>query len=327
MGEGLDVVRSAAVWRCQSAGATAEEAEDSVHDALLTLLETPNAAPVHKPGAWIATVSYRRWVDHVRRGTRERVVLRRDHAMRGPDLDPAEVVADRDQAQWLVASLKALPKTTQEICWAVGRGMSADEVAQDFGLTPRSVESHLTRARRLLRGLRIVVVVPALAVVDRVLRRWPGVPEIAAVAMPVAVGVAVTLFPPPVVASPAGPSITVDAPGTAAVSATTTAPPRTGVAPASVLPASVPPPTPPVAVPQATQPAPTATPTVEPAKPAVPALPAVPVIPGVSLPQLPVAPILSRLPTVSVIPEVPIAPGEIVQSLINKIPVSLPLIR
>jgi RNA polymerase sigma factor (sigma-70 family) len=326
MGDGLDVARSAAVRRCQSAGATAEEAEDSVHDALLTLLESPDAAPVHKPGAWIATVSHRRWVDHVRRGTRERVVLRRDHAMKEPDLDPADVVADRDQAQWLVASLKALPKTTQEICWAVGRGMSQDEVAEDFGLTPRSVESHLTRARRLLRGLRIVAIVPALTLADRVLRRWPGVPEVAAVAMPVAVCVAVTMAPPPH-SPPPPPSITIQAPQD--VAATTSVPPSDPPAPAApavsvpplpVTTASVPP------EPATTTASPTAEPENSAAAPEIPA----PKLPGPkpSVPKLPVKPLLSSLPTIPALPPIlphPIAPGRIVESLVNGLPIHLPL--
>jgi RNA polymerase sigma factor (sigma-70 family) len=317
MGDGLDVVRNAAVRRCQSAGATAEEAEDSVHDALVTMLEAPDGAPVHKPGAWVATVSHRRWVDHVRRGSRERVVLQREQVMKGPDLDPADVVADRDQAQWLVASLKALPKTTQDVCWAVGKGKSQNEVAKDFGITPRSVESHLTRARRLLRGLRIVAFIPAIAAVERMLRRWPGVPEVAAATMPVAVTVAVVMLPAASVPPPQPPpnrSIVVEAPGTT----------PTG----SVLPSSEAaiPEAPAVSVPSTpvstTEAPPTTTTEAPPATTASPAaktkISAKP--PELTQPKPPVKPLLSSLPTIPALPPIlphPIAPGQIVGGLLN----------
>jgi len=321
MGDGLDVVRNAAVRRCQSAGATAEEAEDSVHDALVTLLESPDGASVHRPGAWVTTVSYRRWVDHVRRSSRERVVLQREQVMKGPDVDPADVVADRDQAQWLVASLKALPKTTQDVCWAVGKGKSQDEVAEDFGLTPRSVESHLTRARRLLRGLRIAAILPAIALVERMVRRWPGVPEVTAATMPVAVTVAVVMLPaasePP--QPPPGRSIVVEAPSTAP---TSTDPTSTVAAPAQ----AVAPEAPAVSVPStpvSTTEAPSTT-TTE-ARSSTAASPAAktkvsvkpPVLPQ---PTLPVKPLLSSLPTIPALPPIlpqPIAPGKIVGGLLD----------
>jgi len=332
MTEGIDFVRTAAVRHCRSAGATAEDAEDSAQDALVSLFESPEA-PVRRPGAWIVTVSHRRWVDHLRRDRREHTVLRREYAMSGGGVDPAELVVDREQARWLVASLKKLPETTQEICLAVGRGASREEVAKDFGISPRAVESHLTRARRMLRRLRTIVVIPVVAVVDRLARRWPGVPDMAAVVVPVAVGVAVTLYPPPVHLPPpepvaAAPEIVKPAEPVATPSG---AVPDAGTPTTSVLP---PPPSPTAvpAVPAAKSPSATAKP--EPSgvsgipkltTPRVPDAPKVPILPGLSkLPELPV----TDLPTLPAIPPLlpPIAPGDIVGSVINGLPIKLPVI-
>ncbi|HEV7976605.1 RNA polymerase sigma factor [Amycolatopsis sp.] len=334
MTEGIDFVRTAAVRHCRSAGATAEDAEDSAQDALVSLLESPEA-PVRRPGAWIVTVSHRRWVDHLRRDRREHAVLRHEQAMSGGPVDPAEVVADRDQARWLVASLKKLPETTQEICLAVGRGASREEVAQAFGISPRAVESHLTRARRMLRRLRTIVVIPVVAVVDRLARRWPGVPDMAAAVVPVVVGVAVTMYPPPMHLPPPEPvaaarEIVKPAEPVATPSG---AVPAAGTPTTSVLPPPPPPsPTAVPAVPAAKSPSATAKPQPSGVSgipklttPQVPDTPKRPELPGLSkLPELPV----TDLPTLPAIPPVlpPIAPGDIIGSVINGLPIKLPVI-
>lgn len=186
----IELAREAALRRCRSAGASAEEAEDSVHDALLALLETPH---VDRPAAWVTTVSHRRWIDHVRRNSRERVVLRRELELAGHDPGPADLVTDREQAKWLVTSLRTLPETTRLICWSIGLGRSREQVAGDFGLTPRAVESHLTRARRSLRRLRALAVLPMTTTLDWLSRHRPT--GIAGAAMvPVTLGL--FLLPP-----------------------------------------------------------------------------------------------------------------------------------
>lgn len=199
----IELAREAALRRCRSAGASAEEAEDSVHDALLALLETPH---VDRPAAWVSTVSHRRWIDHVRRNTRERVVLRREIELAGHDPGPADLVTDREQAKWLVTSLRTLPETTRMICWSIGLGRSREQVARDFGLTPRAVESHLTRARRSLRRLRALAVPPMTTALDWLGRHRPT--GIAGAAMvPVTLGLFLlppqTTAPPPAPAAPA----------------------------------------------------------------------------------------------------------------------------
>jgi RNA polymerase sigma factor (sigma-70 family) len=184
-------VRAHALRQCLAAGATVEEAEDCVHEALVELLEVDDPASVRTPAGWVATVSRRRLVDQVRRRSRERVAGQREPATIAP-ADPADLVADRDLARWLVRSMDDLPATTREVCAAIGEGKSEAQVAQELGLTARAVESHLTRARRRLRKLRIAIVLPVGVCCARALQRLAAPLTCAAVAAPVA---AVMLLP------------------------------------------------------------------------------------------------------------------------------------
>ncbi|MFI9381812.1 RNA polymerase sigma factor [Kutzneria sp. NPDC052558] len=185
-------VRAHAVRLCLAAGATVEEAEDCVHEALVELLEVADPESVRTPAGWVATVSRRRFIDQVRRRCRERVASRREHAAALAPVDPADLVADRDLARYLVRSMADLPPTTQEVCAAIGAGKSEADVAESLGLTARAVESHLTRARRRLRKLRIAIVLPVGVVCARLVQRLAVPLTCAAVATPVA---AVMLLP------------------------------------------------------------------------------------------------------------------------------------
>lgn len=184
-------VRAHALRLCLAAGATVEEAEDCVHEALVELLEVDDPASVRAPAGWVATVSRRRLIDQLRRRSRERVAGQREPSAIAP-ADPADLVADRDLARWLVRSMADLPPTTRDVCAAIGAGKSEAEVAAELGLTARAVESHLTRARRRLRKLRIAIVLPVGVCCARVLQRLAAPLTCAAVAAPVA---AVMLLP------------------------------------------------------------------------------------------------------------------------------------
>ncbi|QUQ63592.1 RNA polymerase sigma factor [Kutzneria sp. CA-103260] len=179
-------VRAHAVRLCLAAGATVEEAEDCVHEALVELLEVADPDSVRTPAGWVATVSRRRFIDQVRRRCRERVASRREHAAALAPVDPADLVADRDLARYLVRSMADLPRTTREVCAAIGEGKSEADVAESLGLSARAVESHLTRARRRLRKLRIALVLPVGVCCARIVQRLAVPLTCAAVATPVA---------------------------------------------------------------------------------------------------------------------------------------------
>ena len=210
-------VRAHAVRLCLAAGATVEEAEDCVHEALVELLEVADPESVRTPAGWVATVSRRRFIDQVRRRCRERVASRRERAAAIAPVDPADLVADRDLARYLVRSMAALPRTTREVCAAIGAGKSEADVAESLGLSARAVESHLTRARRRLRKLRIALVLPIGVCCARLVQRLAVPLTCAAVATPVA---AVMLLP----ASPS-PRQPLSDPETPAALTTTVAPP------------------------------------------------------------------------------------------------------
>ncbi|MFC0541396.1 RNA polymerase sigma factor [Kutzneria chonburiensis] len=212
-------VRAHALRQCLAAGATVEEAEDCVHEALVELLEVDDPASVRTPAGWVATVSRRRLIDQLRRRSRERVAGQREPSAIAP-ADPAELVADRDLARWLVQSMTELPVTTQEVCAAIGDGKSATEVASELGLSARAVESHLTRARRRLRKLRIAIVLPVGVCCARALQRFAAPLACAAVAAPVA---AVMLMPTSPVPQPSPPRA--EAPVAMTTAPTTTPPP------------------------------------------------------------------------------------------------------
>ncbi|HEY0640729.1 MAG TPA: sigma-70 family RNA polymerase sigma factor, partial [Pseudonocardiaceae bacterium] len=156
----LERLRHVAFARCRAAGASPEDAQDCAQDALTALLEHPE---VHHPDAWVATVAHHRFIDLCRRRRRE------DSAGLVPapatalvEAGPEDEVVGRAHAHWLVTTLRRLPLSTRSVCAAIGDTAAAGdapdhrEVARRLGLSARSVESHLTRARRSLRGLGLL---------------------------------------------------------------------------------------------------------------------------------------------------------------------------
>jgi RNA polymerase sigma factor (sigma-70 family) len=188
-------LRETVVWRTRATGASREDAEDAAHDALVAAIGAPQRPD--SDVAWLSTVARRRQADRVRRRVREQRLA----AVRPADLDPTTVgpeesVVERAHASWLAASLGELPSTTREVVDAVGSGMAPAEVARSMNLSPRSIESHLTRARRHLRRLGALGI-PLGALLGWALRHQPGfrsAPVAVAFAVPVLV-TAVALLP------------------------------------------------------------------------------------------------------------------------------------
>ncbi|GAA2783811.1 RNA polymerase sigma factor [Crossiella cryophila] len=193
--ERLAAATRQAVVRIRAAGASKEQAEDCVQDAVVDLLAGAHRTPVERPEAWLTTVSRRRFVDQLRRRRREQTALARSDAQtRITGSDPSEAIADRDQARWMAAALDELPSTTREVVQRAGAGLSHQQIAAELGLSARSVESHLTRARRLLRRLAAAAVLPACLAAGG-LWRWLGAGKLAgvkvaltAVSVPLALG-------------------------------------------------------------------------------------------------------------------------------------------
>lgn len=183
----LDVLWSVAFRRCRVAGAQPEDAQDCAQDAIAELLARPD--DVDSPKAWVATVACRRYIDLCRLRAKERTAgLAPTPAGLVPDaIDPEELAVGRAYARWAVGRMRRWPKPTLAVCATLAAGMSRPEISRRLGLTHRALESHLTRARRLLRALGLLTV--AAIALGRALRAAApaGSPAAAAALPPVAV--------------------------------------------------------------------------------------------------------------------------------------------
>lgn len=187
--------RAAALQRCRQAGASVEDAEDCVHEAMLTLMskEGPSADEIREPGRWLVTVAYRRYLDLVRRRTREqRAAHIAANDVAAPPAVDTRVVA-QSEARRLLTSLADLPPVTRQVCAGVVLGHSTSELAANLELSTRSVEGHLARARTWLR--RIALIAAAIACIPRklFLATSASVTATGAIALTVAAVCAVTV--------------------------------------------------------------------------------------------------------------------------------------
>lgn len=151
MQDSLAQLRAHLVGQLVARGADLADAEDCVQEALLKLWMTQRgeSPPVRDQKSWLAVVARRRLADLHRDRSRLARAASRHGALDTPAVDDA--VLDRAQARWLLRSLAEMPSTSGEVVELIGQGRSVDEAADELGLTRRSVQSHLTRVRRLLR--------------------------------------------------------------------------------------------------------------------------------------------------------------------------------
>ena len=144
------------IRRLRQQGLSRADAEDCAHEALLALLirqTDPDAEPITAVRAWLTLVAHRKLVDRIRRADLERRTLTHPRTAVPTASDPADVVTDRAMAGWLAKALDELPEDTRRVCRSVAAGISVEDIAARSGLTRRSVQSHLARARSLLRHL------------------------------------------------------------------------------------------------------------------------------------------------------------------------------
>ncbi len=128
-----------------------EDAEDAVHEAMLRAMEHPGLDH-ERLAAWLTTVTIRLCVDRHRQVNREAEVgSRTTFAVPGP-APVEEVVCDRDEASWLAQRSGELPGRQAEALWLKSEDLDVGQVAHRMGLSYRTVESLLARARRSLRN-------------------------------------------------------------------------------------------------------------------------------------------------------------------------------
>ncbi|MEV6318444.1 sigma-70 family RNA polymerase sigma factor [Streptomyces sp. NPDC051776] len=128
-----------------------EDAEDAVHEAMLRAMENPHVED-ERLGAWLTTVTMRLCVDRYRQINREAQVGSRSTLAAPPPAPVEEVVCDRAEAMWVAGRSGDLPARQAEALWLKSEDLDVDQVARKMGLSYRTVESLLARARRTLRN-------------------------------------------------------------------------------------------------------------------------------------------------------------------------------
>ncbi|MEU6084207.1 sigma-70 family RNA polymerase sigma factor [Streptomyces sp. NPDC047108] len=128
-----------------------EDAEDAVHEAMLRAMENPHIDD-DRLGAWLTTVTMRLCVDRYRQINREAQVGSRSTLAAPPPAPVEDVVCDRAEAIWLAGRSGDLPARQAEALWLKSEDLDVDQVARTMGLSYRTVESLLARARRTMRN-------------------------------------------------------------------------------------------------------------------------------------------------------------------------------
>ncbi|MFE5187621.1 sigma-70 family RNA polymerase sigma factor [Streptomyces sp. NPDC056628] len=128
-----------------------EDAEDAVHEAMLRAAERPELDD-ERLGAWLTTVTMRLCVDRHRQVSREAEVGTRPTLVAPGPVPVEEAVCDRAEAKWLAVRSGELPARQAEALRLRSQDLDVSQVAVRMGLSYRTVESLLARARRTLRA-------------------------------------------------------------------------------------------------------------------------------------------------------------------------------
>ncbi|MEW2258654.1 sigma-70 family RNA polymerase sigma factor [Streptomyces sp. NPDC047869] len=128
-----------------------EDAEDAVQEAMLRAAERPHLDD-ERLGAWLTTVTMRLCIDRYRQVNREAEVGSRPTLIAPGPVPVEEVVCDRAEAKWLAVRSGELPARQAEALRLRSEDLDVSQVAVRMGLSYRTVESLLARARRTLRA-------------------------------------------------------------------------------------------------------------------------------------------------------------------------------
>ncbi|MGV9567605.1 sigma factor-like helix-turn-helix DNA-binding protein, partial [Streptomyces sp. NPDC003480] len=102
--------------------------------------------------AWLTTVTMRLCVDRYRQVNREAEVGSRPTLLAPGPVPVEEAVCDRAEAKWLAVRSGELPARQAEALRLKSEDLDVSQVAVRMGLSYRTVESLLARARRTLRA-------------------------------------------------------------------------------------------------------------------------------------------------------------------------------
>ncbi|MEV7381509.1 sigma-70 family RNA polymerase sigma factor [Streptomyces lydicus] len=158
-----------------------EDAEDAVHEAMVRAMENPHVED-ERLGAWLTTVTMRLCVDRYRQVKRETEVGTRSTLTPYPIAPVDEVVCDRAEAKWLANRSGELPARQAEALWLKSEDLDVGQVARKMGLSYRTVESLLARARRTMRNSLAATLATGLWMCWRGRPRLGGGAQVATVA-------------------------------------------------------------------------------------------------------------------------------------------------
>lgn len=183
---------------------TLDEARDCASQAIVQYLEQ-DPGDVANLEAFMVTIAKRRAIDVARARARARVRDERfahEVSLTAPDV--AEDIAARAEAFWADEQARRLlqPRVYQ-LLQLVADGVPLAEVAKRLDMTERAAQSHLLRARRLVRSA-LTQTIAALGLAWAAVRRLSGPAAVTAPALAAALVLAIgTSVSPPATEAPA----------------------------------------------------------------------------------------------------------------------------
>ena len=129
------------------------EAEDCVHDAMLRLVRREDLDPA-RVRSLLVRAALHIAIDHRRSaGRRQSAVLRLGGGAAAEVTSPEQVLAERTEAERLLAAVDRLPRRERQVMLLRLAGLSVAETARRLGISVKSVEGAYTRARARVRLL------------------------------------------------------------------------------------------------------------------------------------------------------------------------------
>lgn len=186
-----------------------EDAEDAVHEAMVRAMENPHVDE-ERLGAWLTAVTMRLCVDRYRQVSREAQARGRSALAPASPAPVEEAVCDRAEARWLARRSEELPARQAQALSLKSEDLDIEQVARRMGVSYRSAEGLLARARQALRNS----LAETFGLAVWVLRPWRPRPQgtgQAAVAVSTAAALAVLGITLPAAHQPQGPRPSVSA--------------------------------------------------------------------------------------------------------------------
>lgn len=129
-------------------GATLDDAEDTVGDVMVKMLDDNTLARLTNPEAWVRRAVLHRYYD---RRKRERQRLVRELGAHAGETSRDGGLNIWEDWQWVQQLLSALPPTQRSVFELVIAELGTTEIADLLGKTPATVRQNLAHARKRLR--------------------------------------------------------------------------------------------------------------------------------------------------------------------------------